>query len=222
MLNCALLLFGLASNDMSNPWLDIPLADYEGHMKSAAVQQSAALSDLFAEAIAFRPPASIAVLGVAGGNGLDRIDGKITERVVGLDVNSQYLDAVRRRYSHLTGLELHCIDLAEQTLELQPVQLVHAALIFEHAGVDRCLDNAVSLVDAGGAISIVLQLPAKDAQSVGASRFASMQKLAAHFSLIDPMRLQEALEERQFRLVREKKRSLTAGKEFWMGIFVRK
>jgi hypothetical protein len=31
---------------MSNPWLKIPLADYEGHMRSAEVQQLDALSAL--------------------------------------------------------------------------------------------------------------------------------------------------------------------------------
>jgi SAM-dependent methyltransferase len=206
---------------MSNPWLDIPLADYEGHMTSAEVQQLGALSDLFAEAIAFSHPASVAVLGVAGGNGLERIDSKMTARVVGLDVNPLYLDAVRRRYSHVAGLELHCIDLAEQVIELQPVQLVHAALVFEHAGVGRCLDNAISLVADGGALSVVLQLPAKAGQDVGRGGFASMQKLAPHFSLIDPMWLRKTLEERAFRLVCEARRSLPAGKEFWMGIFVR-
>jgi hypothetical protein len=206
---------------MSNPWLNIPLADYEGHMTSAEVQQLGALSDLFAEAIAFRHPASVAVLGVAGGNGLERIDSKMTARVVGLDVNQLYLDAVRRRYSHVTGLELHCIDLAEQVIELQPVQLVHAALVFEHAGVGRCLDNAVSLVADGGAFSVVLQLPAKAGEDVGRCGFASMQKLAPHFSLIDPIWLRKTLEERAFRLIYEARRSLPAGKEFWMGIFVR-
>jgi hypothetical protein len=63
---------------MPNPWFSIPLADYEGHMKSADVQQLDALAELFAEAIAYWRPESIAVLGVAGGNGLDRIDRSVT------------------------------------------------------------------------------------------------------------------------------------------------
>ena len=77
---------------MSNPWLTIPLADYEGHMKSADVQQLDVLSELFAETLAYCHPVSVAVLGMAGGNGLDRVDGAITRRIVGLDVNPLYLD----------------------------------------------------------------------------------------------------------------------------------
>jgi hypothetical protein len=206
---------------MPNPWLDIPLADYEGHMNSPEVQQLEVLSDLFAEAISFRPPSSIAVLGVAGGNGLDRIDGNITSRVVGLDVNPQYLDAVRHRYSHHPRLELHCIDLAEQAINIEPVQLVHAALVFEHTGVSRALENAISLVADAGALSVVLQLPSKVSHEIGRGGFASMQKLASHFSLIDPAVLRAALEERAFRLIHETSRELPASKAFWMGIFLR-
>jgi hypothetical protein len=211
----------MLDQSMPNPWLDLPLDDYEGHMASAEVQQLQALSDLFADAITFRAPASVAVLGVAGGNGLDRIDRKATGRVVGLDVNPLYLDAVGRRYSDLAGLELHCIDLAEVAIEIEPVQLVHAALVFEHAGVDRALDNAISLVADGGALSVVLQLPGKVGQNVGRSGFASIQKLASIFNLIDPVGLRKMMEERGYQLAYEKMRSLPAAKRFWMGIFVR-
>ncbi len=95
---------------MPNPWLSLPLADYEQHMNSTGVQQLGALSDLFAEALRHCRPASVSILGIAGGNGLDRIDGKTTSRIVGQDLNPIYLEAVRQGYSHLAGLELHCVD----------------------------------------------------------------------------------------------------------------
>lgn len=211
---------------MSNPWLSVPLADYEGHMKSEEVQQLGVLSDLFAEAIAFCRPASVAVLGVAGGNGFEHIDSNVTKRVVGLDVNPSYLDAVSRRYSSVCGLELHCldlaeVDLAEQVVDLEPVELVHAALVFEHAGVERCLDNALSLVAPGGALSVVLQLPSEIEQGVSATPFPSIQNLKSHFSFVDPTLFRETLVGHSFRLMHETRRSLPAGKAFWMGMFMR-
>jgi hypothetical protein len=130
-----------------------------------------------------------------------------------------YLEAVRQRYSHLPGLELHCADLSERQVELEPVQLVHAALVFEHAGVDCCLENAISMVVPGGHLSVVLQLPAESGLTVGASQFSSMQNLKAHFSLISPAWLRESLAGRGFRLIRQTTRALPAGKGFWMGIF---
>ena len=204
---------------MSNPWLNVPLTEYEQHMSSAEVQQLGALSDLFAEALEHCRPPSIAVLGIAGGNGLDHIDRAVTTRVVGLDLNPLYLAAVKKRYAHLLGLELHCVDLSERHLKLKPVQLVHAALVFEHAGVDPCLDNAISLIAPAGNLSVVLQSPAVSGQTVGASQFSSIQNLKSHLSLISPAWLRESLAGRGFRLVHQTTRALPAGKGFWMRIF---
>jgi SAM-dependent methyltransferase len=204
---------------MPNPWLQIPLEDYEGHMASPEVLQASALGELFAQALATAQPASVAILGVAGGNGLERI-GPGVERVVGVDLNPSYLGAVRERYAHLPGLELHCVDLAGQAIGIAPVQMVHAALIFEHAGIERCLDNALSLLLPTGVLSVVLQLPSQTAGTVGASRFVSMEPLRDHFVFVDPMHLRRSLELRQYRLAHEVSRPVAAGKAFWMGIFL--
>ena len=206
---------------MPNPWLSVPLGDYEGHMRSAEVGQLGPLAELFAEALAWRRPASVAVLGVAGGNGLECIDRHITKRIVGLDIHPSYLDAVRERYREVNGLELHCVDLAEQTVDGEPVELVHAAVVFEHAGTGRCLDNAVLLVAPGGALSAVLQLPSDCAGGAAASRFSSIENVKSHFTLVDPGQFQQTLEARRFRLVRQTRRALPSGKGFWMGLFER-
>lgn len=72
---------------VSNPWLAVPLSDYEGHMNSQSVQQLGALRELFGRALAYTRPESVAVLGAAGGNGLEQMDPAITRRVCGIDVN---------------------------------------------------------------------------------------------------------------------------------------
>ena len=204
-----------------NPWLSISLNDYETHMKSAAVQQLGVLSDLFAQALELRKPSSVAILGVAGGNGLERINAGQTERIVGIDISHDYLDAVKTRYAHLSALELHCVDLSATQLALEPVQLVHAALVFEHAGTKSALDNALSLVAKDGAFSIVLQLPGNPGHDVGKSGVASIEKVASHFSLIDQPIFAKEIESRGFHLVHESRISLPAGKAFWAAIFER-
>ena len=78
---------------MENPWLAIPLEDYEGHMGPAGVAQLGALEELFECALRRTRPESVAVLGVAGGNGLDRILPHVTTRVCGVDINPRYLEA---------------------------------------------------------------------------------------------------------------------------------
>jgi hypothetical protein len=68
---------------MNNPWLDVPLADYEGHMALPGIEQAQLLSGIFADVLAKFSPRSVAVIGCAGGNGFDRISPSIS-RVVGV------------------------------------------------------------------------------------------------------------------------------------------
>lgn len=206
---------------MSNPWLTIPLEDYEGHMSSAGVKQLAALAELFKCALHRCRPESVAVLGVAGGNGLEHIDSSITKRIVGLDLNECYLREVERRFKTLAGLELYCCNLAEEDLSLAPVAMVHAGLIFEHVGLGIALENALSLVAPGGQFSVVLQLPSEEEPGVAATGYRSMQRLKQDFALIDPVELQRLLGRKGFELVEHEQRSLPAGKAFWLGIFAR-
>ena len=178
---------------MSNPWVFISLEDYEGHMNSPTVQQLTPLANLFKRALDYCHPESVAVLGIAGGNGLEQIDRTATKRIVGVDINQTYLDKVQQRFGP-TGLELYCLDLAEQNLNAAPVTLVHAALIFEHAGLGIALENALSLVARGGHLSVVLQVPSKEEPGVSTTNYTSMQTLKQHFALIDVLEFQRILE----------------------------
>jgi len=205
-----------------NPWLALPLDDYEGHMGSAAVNQLGPLADLFGDALARLRPRSVAVLGIAGGNGLHHLDGAITTRVVGIDVNPGYLAATRQRFPDLRGLELICADLEHDAIEIEPVSLVHAALVFEHAGTGRCLDSAVSLVVPGGHLSVVLQIPTEGHAPITPSGYASIGTLADDFALVDPHRLRRLLAQQDLRLTHQSRLTLATGKAFWSGYFERK
>jgi hypothetical protein len=202
---------------MSNPWLSIPLAEYEGHM--GAVKQLSALSELFTRALEVCLPDSVAVLGIAGGNGLEHVNHAAVKRIVGFDINARYLDEVRRRFGKHPSLELHCVDLSQDELRVAPVALVHAALFFEHAGLGRALDNALSLVTRGGKLSVVLQLPERDQRSVTPTSYPSMQMLTESFSLVDISHFRSLLEKQGFRLLKEEVRPLPTGKTLWFGIF---
>ena len=206
---------------MSNPWLAIPLEDYEGHMGSAGVRQLTVLAELFRRTLDRCLPESVAVLGVAGGNGLEEIDCAITKRIVGVDINQRYLDEIERRFGELPGLELHCRDLAERDFRLPPVALVHAALIFEHVGLGLALQNALSLVAPRGKLSVVLQLPSEEEQGVASTGYTSMQTLQQDFALVDISEFQRLLAQQGLQLIEQEKRSLPAGKALWLGVFVK-
>ena len=206
-----------------NPWLAIPLEDYEAHMACPSVGQYAILAELFAEALAFCLPRSVAILGVAGGNGLERIDPSHTKRVCGIDINPSYLKATHSRFGSRLNLELYCEDLAAGEVEYGQFELSHAALIFEHAGMGLCLVNAIRMTADGGHLSVVLQLAAAgDQPDVSSTTIRSMEALKQSFRLVEPDRLRTCLLQHSFIEVREARRVLPGGKAFWMGIFLRR
>jgi hypothetical protein len=206
---------------MSNPWLSIPLADYEGHMASPVVRQLQPLAEVFGRLLRQYRPESVAVLGIAGGNGLEHVDSGVTTRVVGIDIHPGYLEEVSRRFGGLAGLELHCADLAAATLDLTPVALVHTALIFEHTGLGQAVENAVSLVGSGGWLSVVLQLPSPEQPPVGSTEHPSMQALRSGFALVDLPEFRRRVEQKGFRLVEEAQYAVASGKALWLGVFSR-
>lgn len=70
---------------MANAWLEIPLADYEGHMDR--VGQAQMLGRVFGRALQTFQPDSAAVLGAAGGNGFEHLVDSSVRRTVAVDIN---------------------------------------------------------------------------------------------------------------------------------------
>lgn len=189
-------------------------------MRSEEVQQLDVLADLFAQVLERVKPKSVAILGVAGGNGLERIDPQITTRICAIDINASYLETAAHRFRHLPGLELNCVDLKEQSIDVLPADLVHAALIFEHTGLEPAVDHALKLVNSGGRLSVVLQLPASDPEhNINVAAGSSMAQLRAEFRLIDPEELKVRVTSSGFQFLYETHQPLPAGKAFWMGVF---
>src|SRR5437762_817757 len=134
-----------------NPWLTIPLADYEGHMGSADVDQSSLLSELFRAALIRHRPHSLAVLGCAGGNGFDQIDPSTTEQVLAIDINPGYTAELATRYqSRLPGLRVLTIDIQTAALPAMEVDLVHAGLVLEYVDVPCIIPKIAAMVAPGG------------------------------------------------------------------------
>ena len=186
---------------MSLPWLSIPLEDYEGHMSAVEVAQLPVLRDLFRYVLERWRPEEVGIMGIAGGNGLEEIDSSITKRIVGVDINSQYLDAVEQRFGALAGLELHRCDLNRKSPEAGPVALVHAALLFEHTELEGTLDNVLSLVAPQGIVSVVLQLPSVEATDVAITKYTSLQSVKEQFALIDVDRFRLEMASRGLQLI---------------------
>lgn len=184
-----------------NPWLSIPLAAYEAHMSLPEVAQAAVLSDIFRETLKLERPRSVALIGCAGGNGLEHLDPAVTNRAVAVDINPDYLEVCRRRFPRV---ETVCADITEP-LPCAPVDLAHVALVLEYVDPQADLAN---LRGVASTLSLVLQLPSETTTSITPSPYGSLGQLAPIHRLIDPDSLGLAP-------FRTRIHTLPGGKRFW-------
>ena len=127
---------------MNNPWLTIPLEDYEGHMAMPDVGQAKMLANEFEALLKIYAPPSAALIGCAGGNGFEEAAKAGVTRLVGLDINPTYIADAKARYAgRMMGLELYCADIEGDMPELRPVHIVYGALVFEYVDTAKALKN---------------------------------------------------------------------------------
>jgi SAM-dependent methyltransferase len=170
-----------------NPWLKIPLADYEAHMALPQVGQAELLANVLADAVRVHAPSSVAVLGCAGGNGFDRVPPGT--RLVGIDVNPDYVAAARARHRARAGLELFVGDVTADELPFAPVDLAYAGLLFEYVEPALALRRMASKLLPGAVLVAVLQLPSTAQPEVTPSPYTSLAALAASVRLVPPASL---------------------------------
>lgn len=203
---------------MRNPWKDIPLADYEGHM--AQVAQAQLLADVFGEVLKEYSPRSIGVIGCAGGNGFEKVDPQVTRRVVGVDINRDYVDQARIRFCcRIPALELYVADIQTDNPVLLPVDVVFAALVFEYVDVAAALNTIRSMLNPGGVLVSLVQLPSAEASAVTPSPFSSVQALASCMRLVSPEVLKELAVSRGFESARSRVIDSPGGKQFHIHSF---
>ena len=135
----------------ANPWQDFPHDIYERHMGHGNVRQLQMLARITGEQLALVSDAQrpvVAMLGITDGNGLQNVQQGQYASIIGMDINKEFLNICRARYSNLP-LELHQIDL---TIEhdraaaiLAKADLVTANLVVRHIGLDNFIAIAAKL-----------------------------------------------------------------------------
>ena len=122
---------------MSNPWEKMSLEDYENHMKLESVQQLQKLNEIIKSQICKYKILTVAILGIAGGNGLEHIDTSQIKTVYGIDINQNYLDVCKEKYRYLKDcLILKKLDLSNISNDLPMADIIIANLFIEYIGID--------------------------------------------------------------------------------------
>lgn len=203
-----------------NPWLEIKLNDYESHMALSSIAQAQYLSGLLAKYIEKYSPKSAAILGCAGGNGLDVISNSSLDRVVCIDINPAYIGVAKERFSSkFRQGEFLCADILSSSFSFKPVDLIFAGLIFEYVDYNAALANISKVINQSGKLAVVLQLPSEGISEISPSQYTSLNKLSEIFNFVSPKGFQKTAKLHKFEIIESKLTTLESGKSFQEMVF---
>ncbi len=195
-----------------NPWVNIPLEDYERHMSHHMVGQSTLLNSLAKKYLDKIKPEMAIFLGIAGGNGLEHVDSSTTRNVIGIDINQKYLDTAFKRYnSSIPSLKLLNLDLSKHTESICKADFIWAALILEYSGMDKALEFCANNICNDGHLIVSIQSN-NNTHTVSSTGIETIKKAGEIFSIIDPDKLFSKSLEKGFKLMEKEENILPNGK----------
>lgn len=177
-------------------------------MALPTVGQSQLIADELEALVRTHAPASVAVMGCAGGNGFDRLRGL---RVVGVDINPAYIEQARGRYA---GAELYVADIESPELLFEPVDLLYVALVLEYVDTGRAMRTLRRHCKRGSVLAVLAQLPHETLAHVSPSPYTSLQKLEPGMQLVALEVIQGQARQAGFVLERSRVVGATGGKNF--------
>lgn len=197
---------------MKNPWEEIPLTDYENHMKLDSVMQLQAMNEMMKGQFDTYPVSSVMIFGIAGGNGLEHIQKDKFEKVYGIDVNSSYLQEVIKRYPELDGLlECLCINLIDETDKLPRADMVIANLLIEYIGYE-CFQKAVKQVNPKY-VSCIIQINMEDSWVSDSPYLHVFDGLEQVYHQMEEQALEKAMIEIDYQVISTLEHILPNGKK---------
>lgn len=197
---------------MSNPWEKISLSDYENHMKLDSVMQLQNMNQMMKDQFNSYPVSTVIILGIAGGNGLEHIDREKFKKVYGIDINGEYLKAVKERYSDMSDI-LKCIqlNLIEETSKLPKAELLIANLLIEYIGYD-CFQKAVEQVQPKY-VSCIIQINTDDSWVSNSPYIHAFDDLDKIHNQMEENALVKALNDIGYKLITQTENPLPNGKK---------
>lgn len=197
----------------------IPPADYEAHMNHPAVRQLELLRLALRDVLVEFKPRSLVVPGCATGNGFEHVQPEVTSRVIGIDINPEFLAVARERYTAtIPGLELMCADIADVELPRATIDVVFAGLIFEYVDLKSAIEKFCRWLRPGGLLALVVQLEGSE-EKVTSTGYHSLQQLASLLRPVDPVALERLAESSGLFLVRATRHEPVPGKMFVVAVY---
>lgn len=198
---------------MLNPFLEIPLEIYEKHMSLDSVYQLQTLNEIMHDQLNRYDVSTYMILGVAGGNGLEHIDISKIDVVYGVDINSQYLETCRQRYSYLgSHFKEICANLTELTASLPKSELIIANLFIEYIGYEAFICHMKKANPKY--ISVVIQINTDDEFVSDSPYLHTFDRVAEVHHQMEETELKHSLSRISYSCILNEEYSLPNGKLF--------
>ena len=204
-----------------NPWEEISLSDYENHMSLDSVKQLQAMNVMMKKQFEAYPVDTAMVFGIAGGNGLEHVNKEKYKKIYGIDINEEYLAAVKERYSDMKDiLECRIVDLLGSIVALPKAELVIANLFIEYVGYEA-FTKAI-LKSEAKYVSCIIQINLDESTWVSDSPYLhSFDGLDEVHHQMEEKALMQAMEGIGYEHIKTEEFSLPNGKKLVMLDFER-
>lgn len=200
---------------MKNIWLNIELSDYENHMALPNVAQAQYLARFFENLINTYEPKSAALIGCAGGNGLEKIAKEKVDKIICVDINPDFLKEAELRFKNsFNETEFVCGDAASADFKMSNTDLAYCGLIFEYVEVEAAIKNIARILNKNGILAVVLQKPNDLIPEVTPSVYKSLEQLSGQFRFVSPEKFIEFCEVNMLKLISRNETELINGKKF--------
>jgi ubiquinone/menaquinone biosynthesis C-methylase UbiE len=192
-----------------NPWLKIPLSDYENHMKQ--IGQAQMINDVFKKFYVRHRPQKILYLGASGGNGLEHVKNDAAE-ITAVDINKGYLRELKQRFRRFSNLNLVLQRIEE--LNYSEADLIFAPLIFEYVDLHKVLNQIPEWLNDTGRLVTILQVDHPIQRNVTKSDYPSVALLEPIIKLVDESLFSSILFKAGLRLISMEHRQMSDSKLF--------
>ena len=189
-------------------------------MALPAVGQAELLGSLLLRAVSDFKPRALGVFGVAGGNGLERLEAGTVARLVALDFNPSFLSVCTQRHSRrFARYEPVLHDLSQGVPVIEPVELLFAGLLLEYLDCEAFLPQLPQVLRDGGILVTVLQLPSPALPKITVSPYTTLTQLQDVFRFVNPAAMRSTLLDIGFTCCEEEQFRLASGKSFHYASF---
>ena len=197
---------------MSNPWLEIPVSDYENHMKE--VGQAKILNSLIKSCLDKYQPKNFALLGCTTGNGLEHINPEITNKIYAIDINPEYLQKTKERFvAKIQNLEILNIDIQNDELTIKNVDLFFVGLVLEYIETEKALIKIIRTLSKKGILIIIIQKN-KKTSFVSKTKYKSLKKLEKISNEVNEQLINKFIQSENMELIERDEIKLTENKSF--------